>query len=305
MKINKQIEQIWKRISEYKKVTLFTHVNPDGDTIGSSVALRELIKLNLPGIQVKISGDAYPNNLNWLKKNQNVSDKYIESSLAILIDGSSIKRTFDNRIMDSKEIIKIDHHSPEGNEWSMAIDGDTYPACGEIIYMFIKQLDLKFNKAALEAIYTAIWTDTSGLVERHPTKNTRSAIKWLEDNGINREEIIESLQLPQEDRDLIDVLTDDYSTNGAVVYKINDTEVSNYIYRPATEQFFKSIDSEFYVFAAKTNGYYRVGLRSKNKDVSKIAEKFGGGGHKTSSGCIARDKETVVKIIIDLAMSVK
>ena len=301
MKIEKQIKQIWNRISEYKRITLFTHVNPDGDTIGSSVALKELIELNLPGIEVQISGDVYPKNLNWLKGNQEVSDEFIESSLGILIDGSSIKRTFDKRILNTKEIIKIDHHHPEGDEWSLAIEGDSYPACGEIIYMFIKQLGLKFNKASLEGVHVAIWTDTSGLVERHPTINTKEAIDWIESNGINRKDIIESLDLPKEDKKLINELVSDYSINGPVAYKINDIEVSNYIYRPSTELFFKSIDSEFYVFASKSGDCYRVGLRSKNKDVSLTAKKFHGGGHKTSSGCIAKDKETIMKIIDELS----
>ena len=300
MEISKKIEKIWKKIGQYKKITLFTHVNPDGDTIGSSLALKELIKLNFSEIEVKISGDVYPKNFHWLSSNDKVSNQFIESSLGILIDGSSIKRTFDKRILESKEVIKIDHHHPEGDEWSMAIDGDVYPACGEIIYIFMKQLGLKFNKRVLEAIYVAIWTDTSGLVERHPTNYTRNAINWMENNGIKREDIIKSLELPSKDKDFIEELVSNYSINGLVAYKINDLQVSNYIYRPATELFFKTLDSEFYVFATKLKSCYRVGLRSKNKDVSATAKKFGGGGHKTSSGCIARDKETIFKIINDL-----
>ena len=61
--------------------------------------------------------------------------------------------------------------------------------------------------------------------------------------------------------------------------------------------FFTSIEAEYYVFAALSNGRYRVELRSKNKDVSSIAAKFSGGGHKTSSGCVADNQETIMKII--------
>ena len=167
--------------------------------------------------------------------------------------------------------------------------------------MFMRQLNLKFNKIILEAVYVAIWTDTAGLIERHPTDATMEAIEWMENNGIKREEIVKSLELPKEDMDLIKELVSKHSTNGLVAYKINELEVSNYIYRPATEVFFKLVDSEYYIFAVKFKGRYRVGLRSKNKDVSATAEKYNGGGHKTSSGCIAKDKETIMKIVDELA----
>ena len=159
----------------YQKITLFTHVNLDGDTIGFSIALKELIKLNLPGIKVKISGDIYP-------------------------------------------------------------------ACGEIIYMFIDLLNLKFNKITLEGIHIAIWTDTSGMVERCPTDTTRNAIEWIEQNGVNRNFIIKSLELATEDKDIIKELVSNASIQGDIVYKVNNVEIPNYICRASTEMFFTSIE---------------------------------------------------------------
>ena len=166
--------------------------------------------------------------------------------------------------------------------------------------MFIRLLNLKFNKTTLEGIHVAIWTDTSGMVERHPTDATKGAMDWLEANGVDREYVIHSLELSQEDQEVVKSLVSNHSIEGLVAYKINDVEISNYICRPSTELFFKSVDSEYYIFAVLSNKSYRVELRSKNKDVSATAKKFGGGGHKTSSGCIAASKEIIMKIIEDL-----
>ena len=281
----KKYKEIWNRIQTYESITIFTHVNPDGDTIGSSVALKELIRIHFPNIEVKISGDKYPYNLNFLPTNDDVSNKYISNSLAILIDASSIARTFDKRITDAKEIIKIDHHHPEGDEWSISIDGDFYPAAGEIIYEMIKLLKLKTNDIICQALFVAIWTDTSGMTERNPSHQTFEAIDWLIENNVDKKKILEYLELSKEDKAKVEKFISNYNLENDIAFKFNDEIIVNDLYRPATEEFVKKIRAKVYVFGAKDElGQIRVGLRSKEIDVSKIAEKFNGGGHISSAG---------------------
>ena len=295
---NKIYKQIWNKIKDYDNITLFTHVNPDGDTIGSSIALKNLINISFPNKEVKISGDKYPYNLKFLESNDKVSDEYINNSLAILIDGSSIARTFNKRILNAKEIIKIDHHHPEGNEWVLAVEGDNYPAAGQIIYEMIKVLDLKYDFKVVEGIFVAIWTDTSGLTERNPNEQTYEAIKWAEEAGLSREQYISKMDLSDKDKKLVDKLVENYTLEDGVAYKINQEVVTNSIYRPATEKFRNSIDAEIYIFAAKDEfGNYRVGLRSKALDVSKIAERHNGGGHVVSSGAKVKQESEIFEII--------
>ena len=295
---NNLYKKIWKEIELSETITIFTHINPDGDTIGTSLALKGLININYPNIIVKISGDIYPYNLNFLESNDEVSNEFIENSLAILVDSSSIARTFDKRILLSEKIIKIDHHHPEGNEWFLVVDGDNYPATGEVIYEMIKELDLNFDYNIAKNIFVSIWTDTSGLVERNPTKLTHEAIEWTYENGVDKNTMIINMELNDEDSNKVMELISDSKIENNIVYKVNDEIVSNDVYRPATEKFFKKFNKEVYIFSTKiNNNQYRVGLRSKKYDVSKVAEKFGGGGHVTSSGTIADNKDIVFKII--------
>ncbi|NQZ65857.1 MAG: DHH family phosphoesterase [Mycoplasmatales bacterium] len=291
-------EKIWKKISEQERIVIFTHVHPDGDTIGTSIALKELIKIKYPKIDVKISGDKYPSNLLWMKGNDNVSNEFIKHSLAILVDTSSITRTFDKRILNAKEIIKIDHHHPEGNQWSLAIEGDTVPATGQIIWDMIIKLELKYNEIVKEALWVSIWTDTSGLSERNPSKETFKAMEWVESDGINRKNMLGKIDLsPIQKKEILNLVKNP-KKDGNVLYVINDFFVSNDLYRPATELFYKKYESEIYIFVCKLNEkLYRVGFRSKEYDVSKVASYFGGGGHLTSSGTIINNLEKLPKII--------
>lgn len=295
---NKLYEQIWSKIAEHDTITIFTHVNPDGDTIGTSLALKELINLNYPNIEVKISGDKYPYNLNFLDSNDEVSEEYIKNSLSVLVDTSSIERTFDKRILLSKKIIKIDHHHPEGDQWFLAVEGDVYPSAGQIIFEMIEVLGLETNKKIAVAIFVAIWTDTSGLIERNPDEQTFDAIKWTYAKGVIKNKILKKMKLNEKDQAKVNELISGATIKGKLVYKINDEIVSNDVYRPATEEFVKRYEQEVYIFATKINtDTYRIGLRSKEYDVSRIAEKFNGGGHNTSSGAKVKSMEEIKQLI--------
>ena len=162
-------------------------------------------------------------------------------------------------------------------------------------------LNLKFNFKVLQALYVAIWTDTSGLAERLPTNKTQEVITFLENNGVKRENIISKLSFSQEVQEQIEKLVENANYSKHLTYKINKVVVENDIYRSATERFFKKYDSQYYLFAVlQQNGSIRVGLRSKSLDVSNVAKEFNGGGHKTSAGTIVKNFETVEKIIAKL-----
>lgn len=292
------IREIWGEISKHNKITIFTHKNPDGDTLGTAVAFKELINQNFENKEVKIAGAKVPKNFTWMIEHQEVEDEFVEDSIALLVDTSNLLRTADLRIIKTKKILKVDHHHPEGDRWEMVIDGDDWAATGEIVYDFIKELNLKFNKEALEAIFVAIWTDTSGLQERDPSEHTFEAIKFLEENGVDRNKIIENLDFSDEDKKSVEPFIEGAKFDGKLAYKINDEIMDMDIYRYATEQFVQRNDAEVYIFAVKKEeDMIRVGFRSKQIDVSAIATHFGGGGHKLSAGCYAHKISELDEII--------
>ena len=184
--IDKEIIQIWNKIKEYKKVTICTHVDPDGDTIGTAVALKEIILSNIRNIEVKISGDKYPRYLSFLD-NDIVENSYFNESLKIVYI-NKIKR--DKRVIPHKSI-KIDHHKNE-EEWLIAIGGD-HCATGQIIWKMVNLLNLKVNQKVYDSI---IWTDTEGLTQRNISKETFNVIDSIK---IDKSNLLKKMELSKDE----------------------------------------------------------------------------------------------------------
>jgi nanoRNase/pAp phosphatase (c-di-AMP/oligoRNAs hydrolase) len=168
------------------------------------------------------------------------------------------------------------------------------------LYEMIKFLNLKHkSKDLYNSLFVSIWTDTSGLVERNPTKQTFKAIEWLEKNGLKRKEIVKKINLSKKEKKIIKNYILNAKIKNNFAYKINDKILINYLYRPSTELFFKTYDAQIYLFASlNKKNKYRIGLRSKKYNVSNIAKKFGGGGHITSAGIEVNTKKDVKNIIL-------
>ena len=107
--MNKDIKEILNLIKKYDTITIFGHINPDGDCFGSSLALRELIKLNFPKKKVYSLAGTLPQLEERLSKPDIVlDDSIIKDSLAILVDVSETERVSDQRVLTAKQIIKIE-----------------------------------------------------------------------------------------------------------------------------------------------------------------------------------------------------
>lgn len=292
----KNANAIWEIITKHKQVTLFTHIDPDGDTIGSALALKCLIKENHPDIEVKISGDKNPDYLAFLEEAERVSDEFFNNSLKIVIDTSSTRRIFDKRVK-TEEAIKIDHHHKE-NDWLIEIGGDHWPATGEVIYEFARLNNLIMSREFYKYVFIAIWTDTSGLSERALTPDTKMII----DNCPDKEELIAMLNISEKHQTLFGKTQEDIVETGSGAYVIVKEEVLNDLYRPLITFLWQELNKKRYysylIVAVQTEFEYRIGFRSKNNfDVSEIAVKFGGGGHRSSAGIRTKDQSNIKEII--------
>ena len=292
----KIFEKIWNEINKYERITICTHITPDGDTIGSAIALKYLILNNTNVKEVKISGDNHPKYLSFMEKPENVSDKYFDKSLKVVVDTSTKSRIWDKRVV-TKNSIKIDHHHDEG-EWMLGISGDLWPANGQIISEMAESLKLEVPEISQEAIFVAIWTDTEGMKERNPTKETWKALERL---TINKEDIIKKMELSDEKLSIFNNKLNEVIKNGKVssIY-VKETEISEDDYRPLSGYINNKIKNYLFIFALERKNDIRIGLRSSEIDVSVIANKYGGGGHKTSAGFIInniKDFDMILKEI--------
>ncbi|PZV99249.1 DHH family phosphoesterase [Metamycoplasma auris] len=300
MDLKNKFNNFWKYIKEAKKITLCTHIEPDGDTLGSAVALQHLILLNEKDKEVRISGSDYPRNLLFLLDNKQgnlVDDEFFSESLKIVVDTSTKERIYDQRVI-TKKALKIDHH-PFENEWLFEIGGDFWPATGQLITKLAKELKLKVNEKVLEALGVAILTDTEFFKERNVNSETFECMQYLLDNNLNYSQLIKKMQLNNDELDFIFNAINNKKVKGIVSYLVVDEVVSNDIVRPLVAKFVELSNTEVSLAILRSiNNVYRCEIRSKtNYNVSKVANHFLGGGHFNSSGFIIENLSNLNEIL--------
>ncbi|TCG11911.1 DHH family phosphoesterase [Mycoplasma marinum] len=288
MKIEIQkIQKIWDFISSQKYITICTHVDPDGDTIGTSIALKEFIENNTSVKEVRISGGDMPEMFNYITNDieDDVDDEYFNKSQVIVVDTSNKARIWDERVV-TKDSIKIDHHK-EQEEWLMGIGGDYWPACGQLLAEMAFMLNLKWTEKARIGITTAIVTDTENFTQRNIGFKTFDVMTQMLKDGHNYLDVIPKLLPSAEETKLINSFMKYVTYEKDMIIFYTTEYVPRSIYRTLVARVSSVSDVEVTLFIGGTPkpGMLRCGLRSKgNVDVSVIAESLGGGGHHASSG---------------------
>ena len=167
------MQELKNLLSAKQNVVITTHVNPDGDAIGSSVALLNfLIKMG-HDVSVIVPND-YPYFLKWMKnyeliinysnsKNES-QEKIKNASLIFCLDFNNLNRINElgDYISDSKaKKVLIDHHLDPSDFYDFKIHDVKASATAELVYNFLIELDSNaVDKDISEALYTGILTDT-------------------------------------------------------------------------------------------------------------------------------------------------
>ena len=292
--MNKDIKEIFNLIKKYDTITIFGHINPDGDCYGSSLALRELIRLNFPKKKVFSLAGTLPQLEKRLAKPDSLEDEsIIKDSLAILVDVSEVERVSDQRVTLAKQIIKIDHHIESkpfyGIKW---VDEGAIAACQMIAEMaFIYKL--KMNKLIAELLYLGICTD-SGRFRYQPTNSkTHRIVADLLEYGVETESMFKILYLSDEAYVKYQALLVSKFKRTAhnVIYcfaDVNDYEQFGLKF----DQISKNVNvignirgcPAWVLFTRSPENFIRVEFRSQNLNVQKVAAKYGGGGHLRAAG---------------------
>ncbi len=319
----KEIEQLRRLLDKPKKIVIVPHKSPDGDALGSSLALYLFLKSK--GHQVKvISPNDYPQFLKWmpgeaeiLKFDQDVekSKKIIsEAELIFTLDFNHFSRAGD--MEDSlknatADFVMIDHHQ-EPDTYAKFMESDTaMSSTSQMIYHFLYRID-QLNAVTAEiatCLYTGIMTDTGCFRFPSTTSATHRTVAFLMDRGAKNSEIyqqiydansLDSLQLLGTALKNIKVLKE-YRT--AYISLSQDELDSCNFKKGDTEGFVNYILSlKNIIFAVifienKQEGIIKMSLRSKGSfDVNQVARKYyHGGGHRNAAG--GRSSENMEKTI--------
>ena len=105
-------KQILEKIKEFDTIIIHRHIRPDGDCMGSTIGLREILKASFPNKKIYSVGNNESDYLSFLGEEDEIDDSVYQDALVIIVDTATKERIFDNRYELGKFTIKIDHHIP-------------------------------------------------------------------------------------------------------------------------------------------------------------------------------------------------
>ena len=302
-------------IKNSKKILLLSHVNPDGDTLGSMCAMYSMIYERF-----KIKADMnvvsnIPFNYKFLP-NINLAERYYDQSLVydlvITLDVAAIDRVRDSKIFFDKAkcTVNIDHHKTNPNFGDYQIIEPDASSCGEVLYNYFKENDWKIDKTIAECLYVAIMTDTGNFRFENTTSNVFRAVADLVEKGAEPTKLYKNCY---ETKSKNFVMFQNYCVNKAEF--INDNKIAyTKVYKKDLEKFsagddytdgiaetLRAIESTEVSFVVKEvdSKTTKVSMRSKKLDVAEVCSKFNGGGHTFAAGCtIKHGIDEAVKLLL-------
>ncbi len=300
--------KIKKIIQKHQKFLVTTHKSPEGDAIGSAVALKEFLKALGKDVAM-VNYDPVPPPYRfldefkgvWIHTPREIKEKVDEAEVIFIVDvaGDNQLGPLAEMIKDSKIIkVRIDHHRTNDVFADVnAVDGNA-SATGELIYGLIKAMRGKISQKMADAIYLAIATDTGWFRFTNTNATVFNICKELLKLGVNVSSIYEKV-FQSKSWDYIDLLklvltSVQMECDGRLAwFKLTkDMLKSSHIKHVDTEPLMDLLRAVEMVevillFREQAKGKVKVSFRSKHDvDVSQLAAQYGGGGHRHAAGVI-------------------
>mgnify|MGYP000152577322 CR=1 FL=1 len=197
------IQNVKSSLKNVEKIVIITHFNPDGDAVGSSLALYHYLIKHQYKVSIIIPNRA-PRFLKWLPGNEKIyifEDTFDESKalinesdLTFFLDFNVINRTqgMENylKALSTKKIL-IDHHPEPENFADIIISSTDVSSTSELLYEFIISLgnENDINKDIAECLYTGIMTDTGSFSYNSSLSQTYYIVSKLIEKGIDKDKI--------------------------------------------------------------------------------------------------------------------
>lgn len=304
-------------IKSSKNILIISHINPDGDTLGSMCGLANAIKDNFKKHCDTLLISNLPKIYEFLplvKESKNIEsiDKSREYDLVINVDVAAIDRICDAQILfeKAKSTVNIDHHKTNNGYADLNIIEPDASSTGEIIYRIMKKLGWEISYDTAVCLYTAILTDTGSFRFDNTSPKALEAASGLVGLGVKPSEIYKYCY---ESNPKSLVLLQAYCVEKAVFSEDNKI-VYTTVYKKDIEKFnagedstegltekLRAITTTEVAFVVKQSGHNisKVSMRSKGLDVAAVCAAFGGGGHTLAAGCVVKSsvEETVRKIL--------
>lgn len=299
------LKEVIKTLKNSQRIGISFHTSPDGDSLGSSLALLQILR-ELKKEAYIICKESIPETFNFLPFNaeieKNITEPLDNTDCIVVLDCGNVERINGNIDLNNDKyiVLNVDHHKSNEEYGKINYVNSEAAAVGEIIYDIMEQLKVTLNKSIATCIYTSLLTDTGSFRHSNTTSKTHNIAGKLISTGFDFSQIHR-------------IIFDNKSLNRIKLYGkiIEDLEVTNngkIAFINAQKSYFEELNledgdtSDLLTFGMKINtvevvalfkekdDILKVSLRSKQYvDVREIAESYGGGGHIRAAG-FASDK---------------
>jgi phosphoesterase RecJ-like protein len=294
-------------VRRHQRFVLTTHVRPDGDGLGSMLALADVLQAPPLSKMVRMTvASVLPPRYDFLDPARRIrrfeppGEVYRDTDAVIVLDTGTWNQLGDFGIfLRSLPVVKavIDHHLTQDDLGALRLVDTTAEATGRLVYEAILALGAPLAAPSAHSLFVALAMDTGWFRHNNTTPATYTLASDLVRAGARPTEAYECLfeqntfgrlklmglvlsRLQVAHRGLVahtEIRRDDYATTGAVPQDSED--LVNYT---------RSVGGVEVglLFMEQPRGGVKVSFRSRRVDVARLAERFGGGGHRLASGAI-------------------
>lgn len=322
-------DNVKRQIEDAERIIVIQAENPDGDSLGSSIALENLLESH--GKQVTMYCPvAIPKYLRYIDGWDRVTDGWSSNfDLAIIVDTSSetlISKILEvnsaRNFLEKNPVIVLDHHASVVSTLPfdhVMVMSETAVATGELIYDIALDAEWDIDAVTANALYVSIMSDSLGLTTQATTANSYRAIAALIDSGTvpseleakRREMMKKSPEILAYKGKLIERI--EYYLEGTLsVIHIPWDDIATYSdqYNPSVLVLdeMRLVENVEVALALKTypDGKITGKLRTNTPVSDVIAGYFGGGGHAYAAGFRVYDSyDTVLKEVLNAVAKVQ
>lgn len=300
------ISAVARALKRYKSFLITAHINPEGDSIGSQLAMATLLR-RLGKKYVIIDSDPVPKSLEFLLFRDHIRTrlpKQYRFDALIALDCPDIVRLGNVAVYAkrARALINIDHHISNTGFGDVRWVDPATSSCGEMLFYLFRKMGLKIDKRSALYMYVAIVTDTGSFVYENTNHTTHQVVSdllktgvqplWVE-NRLNETKTVKDLALLMETLKTLQL-----HYGGRVVTLHTSAKMLEKVGLGAesTENFVnygRSVKSAkiavFLLERPHRPGEVHISFRSKGDvNVSNVASLFGGGGHRNAAGCLIK-----------------
>lgn len=299
--------EITAALREYDSFIISGHIRPDGDALGSTIALGDSLR-EIGKQVILVNEEPVPGNLWFLDKDEIIRlsseiDSVADKTVFIAVDTATYQRLGKNTQHLREQCvlcINIDHHVTNEKYGDLNLVSPGRPATGAILYDLLLEADLPITPAARDAMYVAISTDTGSFQYKGTTAKTMEIAADLIRRGVDVADLNQKMydELPWSKivltRTVLDHLNRTADGKVAYAYLTNEAKEELGTKPEDTEgmidylRSIKGVKVAAFIeeISQDPKNRIRASLRSKDAriNVSEIACRFGGGGHPMAAG---------------------